>query len=168
MTQRVIVDGLNFDFEDEWIVSKYDEWQFYRRFGRIKNGIKAIDLLVLSPDKTAYFVEAKDYRVHQRTKPSELSEELVAKVLATLSALLPTKINGTDRQETAIATAVLSARKLRVILHLEQPARHSKLFPRAIDPADVEQKLRQGLKPIDPHPKVTERTRMRDLPWRVT
>jgi hypothetical protein len=55
-----------------------------------------------------------------------------------------------------------------LILHLEQPAKHSKRFPRAINPANVRQKLRQLLKPIDAHPVVAESARMGTLEWRVS
>ena len=77
------------------------------------------------------------------------------KVCDTLAALLPAALNGGDPAETAIARKALRAKKLRVVLHLEQPAKHSKLFPRAIDPAHVLLTLRRLLKPIDAHPIVT-------------
>ena len=67
-----------------------------------------------------------------------------------------------------MAKAALSGRALRVVLHLEQPRTHSKLFPRAIDPAKVLQKLRQLVKPIDAHPLVVETSRMASLAWTVT
>jgi hypothetical protein len=169
MTHRCVVDGLNFDFEDGWLITKYDDWQFYRRqFGRMRNGIKAIDLLVCAPNRIVYLVEVRDHRAHIRTKPSELSDEIMAKVFDTLAAMLPAKINGRDGNERAVAARVLSANSLKVILHLEQPVQDSKLFRRAIDPADVQMKLRQRLKPIDPHPKVCEMGRMYDLSWSVT
>jgi hypothetical protein len=109
----------------------------------------------------------KDYRVHPRTKPSEVSDEVSQKVLDTLAALLPAKVNANDADEQATAGTLLTAKKLRVVLHLEQPKKHSKLFPRAIDPANVQQKLRGLLKPIDAHPIVSEMIAMRSLPWAV-
>ena len=167
MTIKIKVDALTFEFDNTWSVSKYDHWQFYRQFRRIRNGIKATDLLAVSDDSIAYLIEVKDYRAHGRSKPSEVSDEVIAKVFDTLAALVPARINATDKQERHVAGAVARSDRLRVVLHLEQPAKHSKLFPRAIDPADVEQKLKQGLKPIDAHPKVSEISRMRDLPWAV-
>jgi hypothetical protein len=62
----------------------------------------------------------------------------------------------------------LACNRIRVVLHLEQPTKHSKLFPRPIDPAWVEQKLKQLLKAIDPHPKVVAIGRLRDVGWSVT
>jgi hypothetical protein len=112
-------------------------------------------------------IEVKDYRRHPRTKPSDLAEEVSAKVLHTLAAMLPAMVNGNDASEADFARSVLNARKLKVISHLEQPAKHSKLFPRAIDPVDIQTKMRQPLKPIDPHALVTESLSMRNVPWQV-
>ena len=162
--QRHLVDGLYFNFPDDWHVSKYDDWSFYRnQFSRMWNGIKSLDLLAISPSKTAWLIEVKDYRVYQRTKPSELSEEVGKKVFDTLAALLPAKINADEVQEKTISRRILGVTGLRIVLHLEQPAKHSKLRPRAINPADVKMKLRQILKPIDAHPILSEMASMGSL-----
>jgi hypothetical protein len=165
---RVEVDGLAFEFPDDWIPTKYDEWSFYRdHFIKVRDGIKAIDVLAVAPDGGAWLIEAKDYRANPRTKPSEPSDEVVQKVLDTLAALLPARLHPAKAEEQRLASAVLRAPRLRVVLHLEQPKKQSRLFPRAIDPAHVEQKLRQRLRPIDAHPKVTESGAMRGVPWQV-
>ena len=165
---RVEVDSLVFSFPDDWAVSKYDDWSFYRdHFAKIRNGIKAIDVLAVDPGGVAWFIEAKDYRVNTRTKPSELSDEVARKVLDSLAALLPAQLNAVEAEEQRLASKVLRASRLRVVLHVEQPKKHSPLRPRAIDPADVEQKLRRLLRPIDAHPKVTENGAMRGVPWQV-
>ncbi|MDR3569923.1 MAG: DUF559 domain-containing protein [Syntrophobacteraceae bacterium] len=59
-----------------------------------------------------------------------------------------------DPGEKGLAGQTLRSKSIRVVLHLEQPTRNSKLFPRAIDPAAIQQKLKQLLKAIDAHPKV--------------
>ena len=162
------VDGLNFDFPDDWQVSKYDDWSFYRnRFAHMWNGIKALDLLAIDTDKTTWLIEVKDYRVNPRTKPSDLGEEVAHKIFDTLAAIIPAKINATNSDEKRLARAVSASRKLRVVLHLEQPEKHSKLRPRAINPADVQQKMRQLLKPVDAHPLVVDMRSMRGLEWQV-
>jgi hypothetical protein len=167
--QTLLVDGLTFEFPDSWILGRYDQWSFYRnRFSRIGNGLKALDLLAVSPSRVAWLVEVKDYRVHQRTKPSNLAEEVSQKVLDTLAAILPSKINGDDPDEVRISTRVMRAIQLRVVLHLEQPAKHSKLFPRAIDPANVHMELRRKLKAIDAHPVIAEIAYMHGLEWNVS
>lgn len=163
------VDGLDFAFPDDWAVGKYDEWSFYRnRFAGMWPGIKSIDLLAVAPDKTAWLIEAKDYRVHPRTKPSELPDEVARKVFDTLAAMIPAKVHANDHAERNQARAICGARALRVVLHLEQPAKHSRLRPRAIDPANLTQKMRKLLKPVDAHPIVVDMTTATRLAWRVS
>jgi hypothetical protein len=167
--QSFNVDGLNFDFPDDWQVSKYDDWSFYRnQFSRMWNGIKSLDLLAIDPDKTTWLIEVKDYRTNPRTKPSDLPEEIAHKVFDTLAAIIPAKVHATNATEKQLARAVSASRELRIVLHLEQPAKHSKLRPRAINPADVQQKIRQLLKPVDAHALVVEIGEMRKLAWQVS
>ena len=155
------VDGIVFKFAENWKVSKYDDWAFYRRhFIRVHAGVKAVDLLALSPDKTLYLIEAKDYRQKRREKDISLAEEVVLKVCWTLAALLPARVNGAKDDESTMAHSFLKARKLCIILHLEQPPAPSKLFPQIISPANLRQKLKQSLRSIDPHPDVVETCRM--------
>ncbi|MBF0587298.1 hypothetical protein INT08_09675 [Prosthecochloris sp. N3] len=162
------VDGLSFEFPDDWKVSKYDDWAFYRKqFSSSYRKYKALDLFAVAPDRTLWLIEAKDFRQHQRKKQVSLWEEMAQKVLDSLAAILPAKVNANDLDEKAFAQGCLDCHRLRVVLHLEQPARHSKLFPRAFRPADVQQKMRQLLKPVDPHPKVVESTAMQGLQWQV-
>ncbi len=172
----LLVDGITFVFPGSWEASKYDEWSFYRNRwcnvykGRDSGtgqaiGIKAIDLIAVDPAGPVWFVEVKDYRVHRRTKPSDLGEEVAQKVFDTLAALLPASVNGDVPSEIALARRALGATRLRVVLHLEQPAKHSKLFPRAIEPANVVLKLKSLLKPIDAHPLVVECARMHGVAW---
>jgi len=165
----ISLGALCFCFDDDWRASQYDEWSFYRRrFMQIRNGVKAIDLLAISPDRTTWFIEVKDYRRSRRTKPIDLADEVAQKVFDTLAALLPARVNGDVAEERSCAKEALDGTKLRVVLHLEQPVTHSRLFPRAIDPANVLMKLRQLVKAVDPHPRVVETSRMSSLEWSVT
>lgn len=132
------------------------------------SGIKSIDLLAIGPEKVAWLIEVKDYRVHQRTKAIDIADEVAHKVFDTLAALLPAKVGSDDENEKEIASRITRAKKLRVVLHLEQPTKHSKLRPRAINPADVKQKLRSLLKPVDAHPFISEISNMGPLKWKVS
>ena len=52
---RLPVDGLVFEFAEDWKVSKFDDWAFYRRhFVRVHDGVKAVDLLAFSPDRRSH------------------------------------------------------------------------------------------------------------------
>ena len=161
------VDGLTFSFPEDWKVARYDTWGFYRnRFQSITENVKAVDLLAISPDNTLYIVEVKDYRKFPRVKSDDIDAEVRRKVFCTIAALLPAKIHALDPSEKTFAAAAIKAARLKVILHLEQPNRQSTLFPRPINPSNIELKLRQALKAIDPKPKVWDR-HTPDSPWSV-
>lgn len=162
------VDGLEFEFPEGWQVGKYDEWAFYRKqFSRMRNDIKAIDLLAVDADRNTWLIEVKDYRRNPRTKPSDLADEVAQKVFDTLAALLPARANANNTMERDLARAATGCERLRVVLHLEQPAKHTRLRPRAIDPANVQKKLKQLLKPVDAHPLVLEMGRTGGMAWGV-
>lgn len=158
------VDGLMFSFPQGWKTSKYDEWSFYRnQFSKQQNNIKAVDVLALAPSQTAFLIEVKDYRHPNTEKPSELAQAIANKVLHTLAALLPAKLHANEFNEQQLAAAILTCTFLRVVAHIEQPARHQPV----IDPADLKQKLRSLLKAIDAHPKVVSMNSMGGLEWTV-
>jgi hypothetical protein len=164
---NIKVNGLTFTFPDSLKVSKYDDWAFYRnQFSAMWHGIKAVDLLAIE-DRVTWLIEVKDYRSFRRTKDLDLADEVAQKVFSTLAAMLPAKVNSSIPDERNFAGEVVKATKLRVVLHLEQPLTHSKLFPRAFDPANVQIKLKSLVKPIDPHPKVVESAQMQGLAWTV-
>jgi len=126
------VEGLSFHFPDSWTVTQYDAWPFYKnRFKDACGGSKAIDLLALNPeDKTLWLIEVKDYRLHPREKVIELSDEIALKSRDTLAGLVAARFNGEEPERTH-AQRSLQARSLRIVFHLEQPPKPSKLFPRS-------------------------------------
>jgi hypothetical protein len=159
---------LVFQFPVSWKATQFDTWSFYRnQFQNVCNGAKAVDIIAISPDTCVWFIEIKDYREHRRAKDISLEDETADKVRDTLAALLPAGVNANESCEQQMAREVLTANRLRVVLHLEQPAKHSKLFPRAIDPANIKQQLKRLLKAVDPHPQVVEISCMGQCPWTV-
>ena len=166
---KIPVGDLTFSFPAESVATKYDEWEFYvKRFQRIKDGTKAVDVLCVLPD-AAWLLEVKDYREHERTKPSELSEEIAGKVRDTLSGLAAASANAERDDEKVAAKRALGKRNWRVVLHLEQgePA-GSALWPRGINVANVLQKLRGRLKSVDENALVCNRDNNPDeVPWTV-
>ena len=162
---------LSCTFPATWNVTKYDDWAFYRRqFVNSCYGNKAVDFLAYNPDgRVLWLIELKDYRQFRRTKDDQLSlwEEVAIKARDTLAGLVAAKV-AIAHDQHAYAALALKAEKLCIVLHLEQPRTTSKLFPRAYDPADIQQKLRQTLKPIDAHPKVVEINNMSAVPWSAT
>ena len=58
---------------------------------------------------------------------------------------------------------------LRVILHIEQARTRSRLNPHVFKYRDLEQKLKQLLKAVDPHPEVVSReSQKQEHPWKVS
>lgn len=163
----ITVGQLRFTFPDTWDASQFDGWSFYiNQFQKVCGGTKAIDILALN-SPCCWLIEIKDYRQHPRTKSIDLAEEIATKVRDSLAALVADSMYANDDIEKSLAMAAVRCTRLRVVLHLEQPAKHSKLFPRAIDPANVRLRLRQLLKAIDPHPLVLEKNRMGGVKWTV-
>lgn len=165
---RLAEDKIACDFPANWKVTKYDDWAFYRnQFQNCCSRNKAMDFLGFNPeDRTLWMIEVKDYRQFRRTKDEHISiwDEVAIKARDTLAGLFAAKVE-TGHDEQAFALLSITATKLRVVLHLEQPATHSRLFPRNYDPAHVQQKLKQLVKPLDSHPYVVELKDMRRVPW---
>ena len=165
---RLEEGGLTFEFPNDGSeAAKYDAWSFYRnQFQRVCGGSKAVDFLFVETTRT-WLIEVKDYRRERRTKAIDLADEVAAKVRDTLAGLAACRCNANDADEKRISARALTTPSLGVVLHLEQPAVPSKLFPRVADPANLTQKLKQLLKPVHPHPRVVDR-RDRSMPWTVT
>lgn len=143
-------------FPDGWSAMKFDDWSFFRKqFQGCADGNKAMDILAMAPDKKVlWMIEPKDYKRHRREpKKGSLAMEVAEKARDTLSGILVASMNAAN-DEKAFAQGAVRVRKIRVVLHLEQARRPSRLHPEVCDRADVTQKLKQLLKAIDPHPIV--------------
>lgn len=152
--QQVSVDSLVFSFPDDWHVTKFDDWVYYRMQFQ-QECIKGIDLLAIAPNGTLWLIEGKDYRQHSRSSgKGPIDREIQFKVIDTLAALLPASLRANEMGERKIAADALHCKKIRIVFHCEQPLHPSKLFPTSFDPADVQQRLRTLLKAIDPHMRV--------------
>ena len=139
------------------VVGRYEAWSFYRnQFQSVCGGAKAVDFILVERART-WLIEVKDYRHEGRTKMSDLSHEVAAKVRDTLAGLAAGRCNANDNEERQNSNRALSTGSIGIVLHLEQPASASKLFPRVADRASLTQKLKQLLKPVDPHPRVVDR-----------
>jgi hypothetical protein len=159
------IDGLIFTFPAGWDADKFDDWTFYRNhFSRQSNGIKAVDAIAIAPNRAAFLIEVKDYRHPDTEKPSQLPAAIAAKVLSTLAALLPAKLNAADPDEKRLAGAMMKCVSLRVVAHIELAPRHRP----AVDLADLKQKLGQLLRAVDAHPKIVSMQNMQGMGWTVT
>ena len=170
MAQHIPEGNLTFHFPTGWNAVKYDDWSFYRnQFQRVCGSSKGVDILAVVHSKTTWLIEVKDYRRYRRTKAIELADEIAFKVRDTLAGIVTAAVRANDTDEKDFARLAVSSDNLRVVLHLEQPRKHSKLFPRAIDPSEIKQKLKKLLKPIDPHLLVLDKTSVAACAlWSVT
>jgi len=184
---------LTFRFPEGLQAAKLDDWSFYRnqfqRLGanlrvpcgdcgaelRCKEcasaktlGIKSVDFLVVDARGNCWLVEVKDYRTALRTKTVDLADEIALKVRDSLALLAAASRNASESVERALARAGLQSPHIRIVLHLEQPAKRSKLFPQAIAPAAVQQRLKQLVRSIDWHPQVADIARPGSVPWSVS
>lgn len=167
MTQ--ITEGaLTFTFPDEALVCKYDEMSFYRnQFITMMDGIKAMDLAYID-GQTCWLIEVKDYRIHQRTKPSELTDEIADKLRNTLAGLWAAKCNVNDQDEKRFAAAAIKAKRIRVVLHLEESPLLGRLAPAKSLKAGLQQKMKQKLKSVDAHPCVVDQRSLKpEMNWTV-
>lgn len=162
-------NGLTFTFPPNSIASKYDDWSHYRnQFQSTCRGSKAVDLVYLDKNVT-WLIEVKDFRVHSRTKTIELPEEIAIKVRDTLAGLVSASFYACDPDEKCCAKKLLRTARLRVVVHLEQPTKHSTLRPRAIEPDKLLLKLRTLLKAIDVRPLIVDTKSLHaDMNWTVT
>jgi hypothetical protein len=186
------VGDLTFTFPRGWEVAQLDEWSYYRnQFLNLGNnvrqacnrcsaelrceacrtvktaGIKGCDIIALLAP-TAWLIEVKDYRRNLRVKAVGLADEVALKVRDSLAVLLGARANANDRDERAFAGRAVSSTRFQIVLHLEQTTTPSRLTPRAINPANVLQRLKQLVKAVDPHPRVVETAEMAGIPWTVT
>jgi hypothetical protein len=165
----VITEGrLTFTFNTGCNVSKYDDWSFYRnQFQSVCGSEQAVDIICFEGNDI-WLIEVKDYRLPGTKKVINLYKSLSKKVRDTLAGLVAAQCNANDQMEKQFAHDSLRTRRINLVFHIEQPLKISKLFPRAIDPADLMQKLKGQLKAIDAHPKIINQYTVKaNMPWTV-
>lgn len=170
--QDIAVDSRCFHFPDTWLVMKYDDTPFYQNHLKNKKGwkpgLKGVDLAAYNPfDRTLYLIESKDYRAHRRKKKTSPEREFFDKVINTFTGIVPTMLCSISalNGENELRSGIRNAEKLRLIYQFEQPAKHSKLFPRVFNPDEMQRKLRQELKCFDPHVLVIEAATQAKVSW---
>ncbi len=168
-TQAFQEGRLRFEFPACWWVLRPGEASFYKKhFQRFCGGSKETDFVLKSDDGEWYLLEVKDYTTDRRTKPLDLVEELSIKVRDTLSLLMagaandPTESNGVG----AFCRSGGMPSKIRVVLHLEQPSKSSRMFPGVALEANLLTKLKKSFRCVDSHPRVVS-TDSSNVPWKA-
>ena len=151
---------LVFNFPDDGSdVAKYDDWSFYRnQFQRVCRRAKAVDFVFVETART-WLIEAKDYRHQRRTKVVDLPCEVAAKIRDTLAGLAACRCTTTKTSGHRGSCLVDSEHRCRT-------ASGARIRPRncfhVADRAGLTQKLKQLLKPVDPHPRIVDRQSLHD------
>jgi hypothetical protein len=143
------------EFPPGWRAWKCDSAPYYQRhFNSFAGGAKSVDFAAIEPaaEPVLWLVEIKDYRATPRSNPSDLFSDVAMKVRDTLACLIVTACNSMATADADNAREACKVARIRVVLHLEQPVKPSKLFPQVIDPKTAKDKLKQQLRAIDPHP----------------
>ena len=182
----------SFSFPDDWEVSKFDEWSFYRgQFSQLANanlncsaceanvrcaecnsgrvsGTKGVDFLAIESDSVCWHIEVKDYRQTLESSFVFLADEVALKVRDTLACLVVARTNSNDQDERKLAKKAMGCTIFNVVLHLEQPPTNSNLYSRRIRIAAVQQRLRQLVKSIDRRARVLDRSTCDLVAWDVS
>jgi len=59
--------GLTFQFNEDWVVNKYDEHRYFRRLAG--EGLKGVDFLGIYKKEELVLIEVKNYRIRYKEKP---------------------------------------------------------------------------------------------------
>jgi hypothetical protein len=154
---------MRFCFPDGWQAEQYDaQKSFYRRkFERIA-GSKAVDIVAVNPtERELWLIEVKDYRAFPEKDTRGIIGIIAQKVIDTLAGIITAAFDGDEFYKLAIKQD-----RIRVVFHLEQPVKHSRLYPQLIDWDNGTRKLKQRIRIIDPHPKLCN-MKMNNNPWTV-
>ncbi len=188
---RVSEGSITFNFPPRFVVQKLDDTTFYKKHFQslvqgpseeniqtcLKNshcnvaqfalsGTKSVDFLAVdSQESELWLIEVKDYRAHGRKKRIDLFDEMAQKVLSSLACLMAMRANAVIPDEKNFAVLALKQIRLKVVLHLEQPVKPNKLFPRVVDPANIRTKLRQKVRSIDSKAEFSSIAFSRNVPW---
>lgn len=170
---------LKFKFPDGWMAVQYDKTAFHKNHFANVSGSKCVDIVAFPlTGKSLWLIETTDYRPpYKGEKPDGVDKvdtihiinETCRKVRDTLANLYLARL----KQEIEIYEfAKLAAEKteIRVVLHLEQSAKHSKDHPQVVNWHDMDLKLKKSsLKVVDPHPVLCNMNAMPPkIPWQVS
>jgi hypothetical protein len=143
-------------FPPGWTARKFDADAFYKKhFQNHAGGSKGVDVLGFAnadDADTLWLIEQKDYRqgVEREVLLEDLFEAVAHKASATLACLVAARSRAQDGSASEmLASAALLKRRVRCILHIEQPAHRSRLFPVVADPKTLRDRFRRAVRAID-------------------
>jgi hypothetical protein len=175
MSQDFDEGRLKFRFPNGWLVCRPESTSFYtRHFQNFCGGCREMDFLAFDPaTHVLWLIEVKDYENDRRTKQQDLADEVAVKARDIL-AMLPVALvrdqgisSAGNLQVREFWRHARNAKEMRVVLHCELPVSPSKLFPSIRDAANLQTKLTQKLRCVDPHARFTNSSMAHTWQWTV-
>ena len=161
----IIEGALSFEFPEGWRILKYDESTFFvNHFQNVCEGAKGVDIVAIAPKDCLWLIEVKDYRAGARQKLIDLAMEIAIKVRDSLAGLAAARLRANVGEELELADQALRCKEMKVVLHMEQHQNPTRLYP-VEDVSKLILKLKQLLRAIDYHPRVTSLTEDRRFGW---
>ncbi len=160
---------ISFRPEDSTFYSKH--WQSFAK-PKGGEGNAEIDFIAFDPrGKRLWLVETKDYRQHDRSKPSSIGEEFARKCRDTLSLLgaLQVSIQVATDGDLEHRFRFSEMRDVTCVLHLEQRrGRHNEY--RIISSQTLKDTAKRSLRALDPHAKAGDAKVLADraLPFSIS
>lgn len=167
MPQTFKEGRIQFGFPDDWLVCRPEKCSYYTKHFQRLAGSKEMDFILFEPDeKRLWLLEVKDYTTNKRSKQGDLFDEIAIKSRDSMALLLAgaVKDDVSNHGIGQFMATCLIPRSIRVILHLEQPSKPSKLFPGVKFKADASQMLRMKVGCLDSHATVVS-TEDSHVPW---
>ena len=166
---KFVESNLTFDFDSSLSI-QYDNSKYYKeKFQSISDrDISAVDFITID-EKIGYLIEVKDYRNPDTEFLSykKLIPILIKKILSTLSATLPMRLEAEESIERDIADNLSKIDKLVIVCHIELPSKISRQEMAFFRRDRLELELRRKLSPISSDIYVVSTISNISLPWSV-
>ncbi len=178
MPNTYIEGSITYTVPEHCVVFRPEESTFYSRHWQSfaveqgGDGNAEIDFVVFDNHTMClWLVEAKDYRVHARTKPSEIGQEFARKCRDTLSLLGALQVSSqvsTD-YDTESRLHFSKMRQVHCVLHFEQ-SRSRRGEYSVISPQNLKDTVKRNLRTLDPRAKAGDASQLTNnrMPLTIT
>jgi len=152
---------ITYTFPDHFIIFRPEDSTFYSKhwqsFAKQNDGIgnAEIDFVAFDTrDKRIWLVETKDYRQHERSKPSSIGEEFARKCRDTLSLLGAMQVSLQVATESDLENRNLfsTMQKVTCVLHIEQRRGRRGEYS-IMSPQTLRDTIKRSTRALDPHAK---------------
>jgi hypothetical protein len=178
MPNTYIEGSITYMVPEYCVVFRPEESTFYSRHWQSfavehgGDGNAEIDFVIFdNQTKCLWLVEAKDYRAHGRTKPSEIGQEFARKCRDTLSLLGALQVSSqvSSDYDTESRQHFSKMCQIRCVLHFEQ-SRGRRGEYSVISSQNLKDTIKRNLRTLDPHAKAGDASQLTDnrMPLTIT